>query len=378
MRPAGSATESAFIDKYVASIPGATQDIHRNYHVIVGENSPVLWSCHTDTVHTREGRQTVHVDPQIDMVGLSRKSKRSGSNCLGADDTAGVWLCTEMIKAGVAGHYIFHFGEENGGIGSQALADKPYQYFDGIKYAIALDRKGYSDVITHQFGECASDTFAESLASAINLHMPASRFPYKPSSHGIFTDTANYVGLIGECTNLSVGYFGAHTSNETLDYRFLDSLLFALIHLDASTLIAERLPQDNDFGFGKGWTINTSSHHWNMNGNRNTPKPKALPQPAINAFTDWCIECDRRFQYDESTAIRYTKFCSRYCEDQHTLRKINTRHGFDTTPMVAAEYLSPDYWEVQQALAADTGGSHWEQTVTQLALTLKREEGDNN
>src|SRR5216683_3061735 len=81
-RPAGSDTESAFIDKYIAPLPGAQADAHGNWHVAVGD-STVLWSCHTDTVHSKQGRQTVHVNDRTGTVGLSRRSRRhSQSSCL--------------------------------------------------------------------------------------------------------------------------------------------------------------------------------------------------------------------------------------------------------------------------------------------------------
>src|ERR1035437_5086882 len=108
-RPAGSGSESAFVARFVATLPGATCDPFNNWHVVIG-TSPILWSCHTDTVHTASGRQTVRIAAD-GVVGLSWRSRHT-SSCLGADDTAGVWLCHQMILSGVPGHYIFHYGEE--------------------------------------------------------------------------------------------------------------------------------------------------------------------------------------------------------------------------------------------------------------------------
>src|ERR1035437_4917737 len=79
-RPAGSGAESAFIARFIATLPGATCDPFGNWHVVVG-TSPILWSCHTDTVHDTSGRQTVHVAAD-GIVGLSRRS-RPRSSCLG-------------------------------------------------------------------------------------------------------------------------------------------------------------------------------------------------------------------------------------------------------------------------------------------------------
>ena len=115
-RPRASESEAQFIARFLAPLPGWSVDAFGNGHVIIGE-SPILWSCHTDTVHRFSGRQTIHVDPVTSIATLSRRSRKRGASCLGADDTVGVFLCHQMILAGIPGHYIFHYGEESGGIG---------------------------------------------------------------------------------------------------------------------------------------------------------------------------------------------------------------------------------------------------------------------
>ena len=50
------------------------------------------------------------------------------SDCLGADDGAGVFLMLEMIDANVEGTYIFHRGEERGGWGSSQIAELHADY----------------------------------------------------------------------------------------------------------------------------------------------------------------------------------------------------------------------------------------------------------
>jgi len=105
----------------------------------------------------------------------------------------------------------------------------------GVRAAIALDRKGYRSVITHQGSRCCSDTFAHSLADGLSLGMGL-------DDTGLFTDTANYTHLIPECTNLSVGYERQHTAKESLDVAFLCRLLDSLLHLDTTELVIERDP----------------------------------------------------------------------------------------------------------------------------------------
>ena len=54
-RPAGSDAEINFIAKYLLPL-GVRADGAGNMIKQIG-NSPTLWSCHTDTVHRKQGRQ---------------------------------------------------------------------------------------------------------------------------------------------------------------------------------------------------------------------------------------------------------------------------------------------------------------------------------
>jgi hypothetical protein len=240
-RPAGSQTEKAFIAAFISNLPNAEQDECGNWHVTV-DDSPILWSCHTDTVHNAEGRQEINYAPKSGRISLPKSSK---SNCLGADDTAGVFLCREMILAKVPGHYVFHYGEERGGIGSSALARMHPDWLAQFQCAIALDRAGTADIITEQNGGCtASDAFAWSLAAKLGKR-------FKPCPWGMYTDTAEYSHLIPECTNVSVGYSDAHSYKEALDSKFLFRLLAALLTVRFEDLMIERNPEDDEL-----WGIN--------------------------------------------------------------------------------------------------------------------------
>jgi hypothetical protein len=238
-RPAGSKTERAFIAKYIKPT-GAQPDHYGNYWLDVGPDAPVtLFSSHTDTVHHSEGMQKIEVHlgmarPVIERVKRKDLPTEKSTNCLGADCTTGVWLMLKMIEAGVPGRYAFFREEEIGGKGSDhVMRNEPWR-LDGIKHAIAFDRKGYRDIITEQFGgRCCSDTFARSLADMLDLGM-------KPDPTGSFTDTANLIHLVPECTNISVGYFNQHGPKEEQDLEFAAVLLSRLITADWSTLVVER------------------------------------------------------------------------------------------------------------------------------------------
>jgi hypothetical protein len=237
MRPAGSAAEKAFIKKHLDSIKGMKRDSYGNRYIKIGK-APVAWSCHTDTVHKQSGSQRIVYNKNKGLIALSQSEKQA--SCLGADDTAGVWLMLELIRHKKEGLYIFHRAEEIGGLGSDYISKKTPELVDGIQIMIALDRKGTDSIITHQIGgRCASDAFAASVAN--QLH------GYKADSTGSFTDSANFTGIIPECTNLSVGYESAHSPQESLDYFHLIGLRDSLLALDYSKLTVERTPAIDDY-----------------------------------------------------------------------------------------------------------------------------------
>jgi hypothetical protein len=230
MRPAGSRTEEQFIRDWIAPL-GTYEDGYGNHILRIG-TAPIMWSSHTDTVHRQEGSQ--RITQKGGWVKLSETEKNA--SCLGADCTAGVFLMRELVLAGVEGLYVFHREEECGGFGSDWIANHTPELVDGIQACIALDRKGTDSIITHQAGgRCASDAFAASLGKML----PS----YKKDETGLFTDSANYVHLIPECTNLSVGYEGAHTPSETLAYLHLLDLRDWLIRMDWRKLAIQRKPE---------------------------------------------------------------------------------------------------------------------------------------
>ena len=209
------------------------------------ECSPVLFSCHIDTVHAAAdaAENPALFDPELKLY------YKDDNTPLGADDGAGVWLMLELIDAGVPGAYLFHRGEERGGIGSSQIADEYTELLAQFKFAIAFDRRGTTSVITHQGrGRCCSDAFAQALADQLNQ----GGLSLAPDDTGIYTDTAEYIRRIPECTNISVGYDCEHSAHEYLDGEYLLKLRAALIeHFDPAVLPVERDVNDvEDYDYG--------------------------------------------------------------------------------------------------------------------------------
>lgn len=256
-RPAWSWSEQEFIRKFIVPT-GATADAFGNYSLKIG-TAPVLWSSHTDSVHTMPGVQPVTTKDGYAFLDMN---KGFLSNCLGADCATGVWLMLEMIAAGVEGLYLFHREEERGGGGAKWSAKNRADELKGYKVALAFDRKGYYDVIDWQGGRCASEHFCKGLGGMLHkLHKPVS---------GVYTDTAEYAELIPECLNISVGYFSAHTDQEVQDIWYATWLRNRMVKLDLSKML-ELVKRDpaawysysaTPYKGGSGAYSHTSGSYW--------------------------------------------------------------------------------------------------------------------
>lgn len=202
-RPAFSESEENFIKIYIDSLPNIQRDGFGNRYLYIGENPSTMFCAHTDTVHNSDGLQKLYIDD------AAREVFADDSNCLGADDTTGVFIMIEMIKKKIPGLYVFFRAEEIGGKGSLFFAREHAELLAPIKHCLSLDRKGDSSVITHQFrGRTCSDVFARALCAQLGEK-------WKPDNTGSFTDSANLADIIPECTNISIGYARQHTDLES-------------------------------------------------------------------------------------------------------------------------------------------------------------------
>ncbi len=258
-RPDKSKAEAKFIAKYLVPL-GVTFDKRGNIYKTIGENPVVLWSCHTDTVHNKQGQQKIeYIFHKTTGEMFLQTATSPKTDCLGADDTVGVWLMIQMIKANIPGLYIFHRAEEVGGKGSAWVADKNKDALKGIKYAIAFDRKGEKSIITYQRSKrCCSDEFAKSLADQLGMS-------HECDTGGSFTDTASYVDLVPECTNISSGYINAHCWDEATNVDYLFRLRDSLLKLDVSKLVEKRKAGENESLY-KSYTYSGGSYEGNYYG----------------------------------------------------------------------------------------------------------------
>jgi hypothetical protein len=191
-----------------------------------------LFVAHVDTVHRSEGKNKI------------RKTKthwHAKGDVLGADDGAGVALLMHMIYHNIPAYYIFTQGEERGGVGARYLADKMPDLLKEFDRAVAFDRRGIDSVITHQgWGRCCSDTFGSALAD--ELMKDNDQLMMLNDDTGVYTDTAEFVDIIPECTNISVGYDREHTQAESLDLVYYQHLSAAVLSVAWDSLPIERDP----------------------------------------------------------------------------------------------------------------------------------------
>lgn len=212
-----------------------SKDVHGNYFIQVGE-SRTIFASHLDTVsktHTK-----------VNHVFEGNMIKTDGTTTLGADDKAGVTTMLWMIQHNVPGLYYFFIGEEVGCIGSGNAARSVSDFKGKYDRIISFDRRDVGSVITHQsWSRCCSDSFGDALASELNK----SGLSYKKDDGGVYTDSAEFVDIIPECTNISVGYYKEHTTNESQDIVHLEKLAEACLRVDWENLPTKRDPKFTEY-----------------------------------------------------------------------------------------------------------------------------------
>ncbi len=196
-----------------------------------------LFVAHVDTVHRKSGKN---------RIKKTRTHWHADGDVLGADDGAGCAMLMHLIHSGIAAYYVFTVGEEKGGIGATWLAKNNPDLLRQFDRAIAFDRRGIDSVITHQgWGRCCSDQFGQSLCDALGSF--DQNLMHLNDDTGVYTDTAEFVDLIPECTNISIGYSNEHTVNESLNILYFEMLAGAAANVDWDSLPVARDPLKPDF-----------------------------------------------------------------------------------------------------------------------------------
>jgi hypothetical protein len=236
-----------------------------NLYIEIGTTT-TMFASHLDTA--------TKADCPVKHVFDNNIIKTDGTSILGADDKAGVTIMLHMIEKKIPGLYYFFLGEEVGCVGSKKLAEKlkTTNIYPHIKKCISFDRRGTKSVISFQFGtRCCSDNFAKDLSSKINS---VSTLKLEPDPTGLYTDSAQFIKIFPECTNISVGYQNEHTFNELQDIVYLEQLADAVIKIDWEKLVVERDPSVTEYDYNDDYygtqygQYRNNYKSWNY-GNRN-------------------------------------------------------------------------------------------------------------
>lgn len=224
-----------FVEKYLPQ--GFKKDSVGNYYYEIGQ-SETLFTTHLDT-YSKDFKKVNQLQDIDDEYIISTDE----NTILGGDNKLGCCILIGMIKNKIPGTYFFFLGEEpilSGGLwgSSNALANNP-EYFSKFKRCIAFDRRGYGSVVIRQMGRMSSSkTFITSIANKLkefgNIEFDES------SQYGYYTDTATFMDVIPECTNISVGGFGEHTVKEWVDLNYTYNVYQTALKIKWDELPVER------------------------------------------------------------------------------------------------------------------------------------------
>jgi len=225
---------------------GYKEDGFGNFYLQIGDSPSTMFTCHLDTADRSQS--------EVRHVFQGNIIKTDGKSILGADDKAGMTVILYMISKGVPGLYYFFVGEEVGCVGSKKVsaAWQSLPFSEHVTKVVSFDRRGNESIITHQmFGRCCSESFATELASRLNA--AGCGLSMRLDDTGILTDSAKFMSIVPECTNISVGYQAEHTFGESQDIEFLKKIARAASLIDWETLPATRDPKVEDDCDYYGW-----------------------------------------------------------------------------------------------------------------------------
>lgn len=289
---------------------GYKKDEHGNYFINIGDNYTTMFTCHLDTA----SKQKVAVKHRFD----GNLIKTDGSSILGADDKAGMIVLLYMIEKNIPGLYYFFVGEEVGCIGSRKLA-KAFNH-PNISKVVSFDRRGTHSIITEQiYGRCCSDDFAQTLSK--NFSQVDRGLKLTPDNTGILTDSAQFIDIVPECTNISVGYYKEHTGSESQDIEYLRRLCVACTKINWESLPVVRKCDDSDL---KQKEINLDDLDLDLDLNLDlddldldlglTPKMKELKIKEIELESKLILQFLKTQEYNPKT-ISWDG-CECYCEEE--------------------------------------------------------------
>ncbi len=174
-------------------------------------------TAHLDEVHVPTERNIV---VEGDMIyAVDSLGERVG---IGADDKNGLWIINHLLHAKPVLKVALFVQEERDGemAGCRGSRDCSLDFFNDVRYVLAVDRKGDSDVVTVGKGDirlCNDAMFPVAVLQ---------RYGYECVPGGR-TDVVALKerGLQAPCCNIGCGYYNAHKPNEYTVFSHLQKAL---------------------------------------------------------------------------------------------------------------------------------------------------------
>lgn len=164
---------------------------------------PILLVAHMDTIHK-----------ETPKVIADKRGVISSPQGIGGDDRCGIYMIMQILKKHDC-HVVFTEQEEVGGIGaSKFCASQIAKTLTGkINYAIELDRRDANDAV---FYECGNTEFKDFILAD----------KFWKEANGSYTDICDIAPVL-DCSavNFSCGYHNAHTTDEYVDMREMQTAL---------------------------------------------------------------------------------------------------------------------------------------------------------
>lgn len=180
-----------------------------NYWYYRGTND-ILLVAHVDTVRKKQFKP-LKLNTKNGMI-------RAENSILGADDRAGCYAISELHnKYGSQCSILLTNYEEIGGIGVKQFIDDFPALLSDYRLFLELDRMGIDEFVyySHQIPK--------------NLRKSLESFNFN-EEFGCYSDVQDLTDHYNIAhANLSIGYYGHHTSGEYLDILALDNLLIPRI-----------------------------------------------------------------------------------------------------------------------------------------------------
>ena len=231
-------------------VPNLQKDEYGNYHIKIG-NSKTLFTSHLDTYSKRREK--------INHVVKGGKITTDGTTVLGGDNKNGVVILLYMITQRVPGTYYFFVGEE--GIvtgtscnGSTWLLKNDPTIYTTMDRAIAFDRRGKGSIVTKQRGRvCCSTEFADALV----VDFAEEGLSFK-QDYAYGTDSAVFMDIVPEITNISSGGEFEHSFLESTNINYTKKIAIAATQIDWESLPTVRTPEAVETNYGdREWNKTT-------------------------------------------------------------------------------------------------------------------------